>query len=133
MDGSVFEGCERYARGFRWPAWLEESLRALWSSGQTASEIAKELGITKNMVVAKARRLNLAVRRPQNANRMAPTPQKFNVTLEDWPARNQCAFPLGDLTDPGFHFCKEPTEHDGANYCSHHRRICSAAKAKVAA
>lgn len=45
--------------------WNEETisrLRALWDEGHSTAEIGRRLGITKNAVVGKAHRLNLAAR-----------------------------------------------------------------------
>ncbi|MFZ8469382.1 GcrA family cell cycle regulator, partial [Staphylococcus aureus] len=45
--------------------WSEEiivRLRALWSDGLSTAEIGRQLGISKNAVVGKAHRLNLASR-----------------------------------------------------------------------
>lgn len=48
-----------------WTADQEAQLRAKWETGASASEIAAELGsVTKNAVIGKAHRLNLARRAP---------------------------------------------------------------------
>lgn len=44
-------------------SWSPQSiadLRRHWADGKTATEIAKEMGLTRSMVLAKARRLGLA-------------------------------------------------------------------------
>ena len=52
-----------------WTAERVEELTKLWATGLSASEIGRRLGITKNAVVGKVRRLDLAMRR-------APAPPK---------------------------------------------------------
>jgi hypothetical protein len=42
-----------------WDTETEARLRMLWNGGMSASEIADKLGITKNMVISKAKRLML--------------------------------------------------------------------------
>jgi len=46
-----------------WTAERVKELTRLWATGLSASEIGRRLGITKNAVVGKVRRLNLAMRR----------------------------------------------------------------------
>lgn len=46
-------------------AWTDEmvdKLRQMWTEGKTATEIAKELGVTKNSIVGKVHRLCLTAR-----------------------------------------------------------------------
>ncbi len=45
------------ANGFEWNAERVEELTKLWATGLSASEIGRKLGITKNAVVGKVRRL----------------------------------------------------------------------------
>ena len=47
----------------QWTAERVEELTKLWATGLSASEIGRRLGITKNAVVGKVRRLDLAMRR----------------------------------------------------------------------
>ncbi|MDQ2804861.1 MAG: GcrA family cell cycle regulator, partial [Pseudomonadota bacterium] len=45
--------------------WSEDTilrLRALWEEGHSTAEIGRRLGVTKNAVVGKAHRLDLAAR-----------------------------------------------------------------------
>ncbi len=58
-----------------WTEEREETLRKLWASGVTASQIAEELGdISRNAVIAKAHRLGLQSR---------PSPVKAGVDTRD--------------------------------------------------
>jgi hypothetical protein len=50
-----------------WPDSRVRALRALWRKGIPSGAIALRLGVSKNAVVAKARRLELPMRAPQNA------------------------------------------------------------------
>ena len=45
-----------------WPPGLTRSLRALWTKGLPASAIAQRLGLTKDAVTSRARRLGLPPR-----------------------------------------------------------------------
>jgi GcrA cell cycle regulator len=66
------------ARGARrWPKAADDMLRDLWARGDTGTEIADAMGITKNSVVGRAHRLGLPARpspvglgsRPRNSAR----------------------------------------------------------------
>jgi DNA-binding CsgD family transcriptional regulator len=52
------------------PLWPDDrigALRKLWRQGLSCTEIAPRLGVSKDAVVGKARRLRLPIRVPQNA------------------------------------------------------------------
>ncbi|MXP63443.1 GcrA cell cycle regulator [Roseomonas sp. M0104] len=61
-----------------WTAEAIETLRALWAEGHSTAEIGRRMGISKNAVVGKAHRLNLAARpspiRREEAGAAAPAP-----------------------------------------------------------
>lgn len=61
-----------------WTLELENELRALWASGKPASEIAELMGngLTRNAIIGKARRLDLAHRRSPILPRMEPDERK---------------------------------------------------------
>jgi GcrA cell cycle regulator len=73
-----------------WTNEAMEQLRALWAEGHSTAEIGRRMGVTKNAVVGKAHRLNLAPRpspirreagaalapRPRPERRAAPTPPR---------------------------------------------------------
>jgi len=50
-----------------WPDSRVRALRALWRKGLPSAAIAQRLGVSKSAVAAKARRLDLPMRVPQNA------------------------------------------------------------------
>ena len=99
---------------FEWTDERVEELKKLWDSGLSASEIGRHMGITKNAVVGKVRRLDLAMRR-------APAPVKIeaNVVTLDRLSANMCSWPVGEPGDPNFRFCGEPAIH-GKPYCQPH-------------
>lgn len=53
-----------------------ETLKKMWAEGQSASQIAKELGgVTRNAVIGKVHRLGLSNRTPGKAEDEAPAPE----------------------------------------------------------
>jgi len=92
-------------------------LTKLWASGLSASEIGRRLGVTKNSVVGKVRRLNLAMRRQPTT----PKPQRKIVTLDSLKA-NMCSWPEGEPGKEDFRFCGVPAE-PGKPYCTDHCAI----------
>lgn len=116
-------------------AWTAEKiklLKKLWLKGKSTIEIGKELGISKNAVVGKVHRLELAAR---------PSPIKRTVKEKQTPAKrvikkdlkpqkitlldlklNSCRWPIGDPSDDDFHFCGADTV-TGKPYCSEHCKI----------
>jgi GcrA cell cycle regulator len=70
-------------------AWTDErieSLRKMWEAGQTASQIAEQLGgVSRNAVIGKAHRLGLQSR-PSPVKPNDPTPKATAPTAEPRPA-----------------------------------------------
>ena len=97
-----------------WTAERVEELTKLWATGLSASEIGRCLGITKNAVVGKVRRLDLAMRRAP-----APPKRKPNIVTLDRLKANQCSWPEGDPGEPDFRFCGIPAII-GKPYCEKH-------------
>lgn len=56
----------RTAGAANWPSELEDQLRLLWASGESASKIASIMGrgLTRNSIIGKAHRMHLPARRP---------------------------------------------------------------------
>ena len=79
--------------------WTEErieTLRKMWEAGQTASQIAEELGgVSRNAVIGKAHRLGLQARpspvRPNEPAAVAPAPPPEPVAAEPVPAAVEAA------------------------------------------
>ena len=132
-----------------WTPERESKLRDLWSKGHTASQIAEAIGATtRNAVIGKAHRLNLASR--TNSLR------SFNVRNKDKDEKNKeinsgrvsrkvkfksllldknfepenpksleqlddetCRWPLGHPDENDFHFCGRTSEKN-FSYCKLH-------------
>ena len=128
---------------FKWTAENETILRRLWDAGWTASQIAPEIpGTTRNAIVGKARRLNLASRAPtgwgdvrektkaaqrQREPLVIPlrpislpkaiqpeNPDRLLSLLEL--TDRTCRFPIGTPGQPDFGFCGKQTK-SGSAYC----------------
>jgi GcrA cell cycle regulator len=109
--------------------WTDErvdTLRELWGSGKSASEIAAILGdnITRNAVIGKAHRLGLSgrpspIRRKPAAPAPVPVTSGTNIlNLTD----RMCKWPIGDPREPGFHFCGRACK-TGLPYCAEHAAV----------
>ena len=109
---------------FEWTEERVEELKKLWDTGLPASEIGRRFGITKNSVVGKVRRLDLAMRR-------APAPAKIeaNVVTLDRLTANQCSWPMGEPGTEEFRFCGKQSVH-GKPYCTDHCAIAYVASSK---
>ena len=131
-----------------WTSEKVEKLKALWSKGHTASQIAEMLGdTTRNAVIGKAHRLNLEARAPSKQSSLpksrenrqiikrSPAPMsrkaKFQSILLDknFEAENPksleeltettCKWPIGHPTEEKFYFCGGKPEGDFP-YCKLH-------------
>ncbi|RDW12352.1 GcrA family cell cycle regulator, partial [Paracoccus thiocyanatus] len=64
-----------------------ETLKRMWAEGQSASQIAKELGgVTRNAVIGKVHRLGLSNRTEEGAAEPAPEPAAKPVPPAPAPA-----------------------------------------------
>ena len=132
-----------------WTSEKVEKLKELWSKGHTASQIAEMLGdTTRNAVIGKAHRLNLAARAPskqhsnlskskedKQTNRRSNTPMsrkaKFQSILLDKNfepenpksleelTESTCKWPIGHPNEEKFYFCGRKPEGDFP-YCRLH-------------
>ena len=136
---------------FDWTEAAHDRLRALWAEGHSTAAIGRIMGVSKNAIVGKRKRLGLEER---------PSPIK-RLGLEERPARpvpvvttlpplasvgavvvraapagsvgpvlrrvgkrgSPCDFPIGDPRKPGFRFCEAPSAV-GSNYCPEHHAVC---------
>jgi GcrA cell cycle regulator len=115
-------------------SWTDERvnlLKTMWAEGNTASQIAKALDITRNAVIGKAHRLGLSGRpspiRPPDAPAAPAAPvrakpkkkeDRKGVGLLELTER-MCRWPFGDPRDKDFHFCGKPAI-PGRTYCGDH-------------
>ena len=128
----------------KWTAENEAILRRLWDAGWTASQIAVEMpGTTRNAIVGKARRLNLATRTPNGwgnvrqktkAARREHKPLVIPLRPIALPTKTAepensdrllslieltdrtCRFPIGTPGQSDFGFCGKPVK-SGSAYC----------------
>jgi GcrA cell cycle regulator len=106
-------------------SWTDErvaELQRLWIAGHSAAVIGRQLGVSKNAVIGKAHRMNLANRPSPIKKCETPAPEmtKPVVVPETRASRGpQCRWPFGDPGDPGFHFC-EAQAMPGKPYCAEH-------------
>ena len=95
-------------------SWTDERvelLKKMWGEGQSASQIAKELGgVTRNAVIGKVHRLGLSNRtggaapapaaaataKPETKDKAAPKPEPSPETEEDDGPRTEAARPVAD-------------------------------------
>ena len=123
-------------RSDEWKPEKVKELIALWDTGLSCAKIGEKMGITKNAVVGKARRLKLRSRqmpliRMHSRSRKRSTkrsPEKKiiarpkNMPLVPLPdLGNGCAWPYGDPQDDDFGFCGQ--KKDGkTSYCAEHNK-----------
>ena len=105
-------------------------LKKLWLKGKSTIEIGKELGMSKNAVVGKVHRLELAARpspikknqkQGEQKQKQAAQIKQSKVSLMDLKL-NSCRWPIGDPKDEDFHFCGADTV-TGKPYCAEHCKI----------
>ena len=122
-------------------------LKQLWGKGNTAAQIASIIGgVTRNAVIGKAYRLNLAVKTVQKKNNFNQVSQdqenapqlerktrksRFNSLLLDknFEPENPksleqlhdeiCRWPIGHPNEPDFYFCGRKSMKD-FSYCKLH-------------
>ena len=122
-------------------------LKQLWGKGNTASQIASIIGeVTRNAVIGKAYRLNLAAKSIQKKNNFnqvsqhqenAPQPERktrksrFKSLLLDKSFEPEnpksleelhdkiCRWPIGHPNEPDFYFCGRKSMKD-FSYCKLH-------------
>ena len=130
-----------------WTPEKVDKLKQLWGKGNTASQIASIIGeVTRNAVIGKAYRLNLAAKSIQKKNNFnqvsqhqenAPQPEtktrrsKFKSLLLDKSFEPEnpksleelhdeiCRWPIGHPNEPDFYFCGRKSMND-FSYCKLH-------------
>ncbi len=105
-----------------WTPERTAALITLWNDGVCASEIGRRLGVTKNAVIGKAFRLQLAKRRQAPSSASAPAPaDETGVIRLDRLGANMCSWPMPSQESGDYHFCGAPTV-PGKPYCVAHCR-----------
>lgn len=105
-----------------WTPERTAALITLWNDGVCASEIGRRLGITKNAVIGKAFRLQLAKRRPSSSSASSAAPvDDTGIIRLDRLGANMCSWPMPSPENGDYHFCGAPTE-PGKPYCAAHCR-----------
>ncbi len=110
--------------------WTEEKIRRLkdmWDAGDSASAIGRELGVTKNSVIGKSRRLGLPARpspivkakTPKSSSRKAGSREKARISDVFLLDHNMCRWPFGNPDEKGFYFCCKAVA-PGKPYCEEH-------------
>lgn len=116
----------------RWTYELTEALRKHWKAGESAMQIGKALGVTKNAVVGKAHRIGLKAR-PSPIKRAARPPVRHGLEGENLlelspipplPQRtpsgdSPCLWPIGHPGEADFSYCAKGAV-PGKPYCFKH-------------
>jgi GcrA cell cycle regulator len=114
------------------PFWAEHDaeLRRYAEQGLTTKAAAEALGVTKNAVIGRARRVGIVWARQPMGGRAK---RRIEMQQRSWnfPPPGMCVYPLGHPTEPGFHFCSMPVER-GA-YCGEHHAKCYIPASKTSA
>jgi GcrA cell cycle regulator len=131
-------------------AWTDEQrdrAKALWQEGLSGREIARAIGggKSRNAVIGLAHRQGWASRSTQPRTPLPPReprpprisarkelpvePLKEPLLLDGQPVTiltlkldRMCAFPIGDPTEPSFHFCANKQKR-GSIYCDPHHSL----------
>lgn len=120
------------------------ALKKLWLEGQSATQVAKQLGggVTRNAVIAKVHRLGLSGRpepsmparaslssfRPPDLKRVAaqpvvppaPPPVVPGTVVVSTLGAHMCKWPIGDPSTTEFSFCGRSTDFI---YCLEHAKV----------
>lgn len=133
---------------------FDEELRRLKEQGMTYNDIAKELGVSKGVVIGRANRLGLlghepkrafaVLERPQDAppirepdavpeapappEERPPDPEPLRATAKRLPRGEGCAYIAGPAPFSDASFCGQPRRRgaEGPNspYCADHHTRC---------
>lgn len=109
--------CHIYAQKERSPFWRDndDTLISLFETGIAMSNIAREIGTTKNAVVGRLKTLDrIGERRPK--------PKMSNTRQSDpFPASGHCLYARGRA--PNYNWCGERVA-PGSSYCPEHHKVC---------
>src|SRR5512132_4288266 len=108
-----------------WTPERAAALIALWNKGVCASEIGRQLCVTKNAVIGKAFRLQLSKRRLSSPTQ---ADDQSVIRLERLGV-GMCSWPLGATNEDGFHVCGAAAIR-GKPYCPMHCKLAHLPSAK---
>ena len=95
-----------------WPPDKEKQFIAMLDSGYSRSQAGRELGVSRNAAIVKARRMGWE----------PPPPEKpRGIMLADLQPHD-CRYPYGDRTP--YSFCGNRTQ-EGSSYCRSHHKLCN--------
>lgn len=111
-----------------WSSEMENDLRRLWDEGVSVTQIGLRLGMPRNAIAGKARRLNLAYRKVHE-NFARPVVPRV-VSVPDWTG---CRWPMwGHKARPGDEgygvVCGHEIER--GSYCAEHRAMAYRTKSE---
>ena len=126
---------------FDWTAEKDAELTRHWEMGLSGTEIGALMGVSKNAVVGRARRINLPMRKASKAERNQRAelvarraaaehfdPRNGQKYIGVFPPNGFCLYGIGNPKEEGFRFCGEPVARNAAGiakpYCAAHARIC---------
>jgi GcrA cell cycle regulator len=101
--------------------WNEERVDHLaqaWDEGNSAAEIAEELGCSRSAVIGKLSRLGLLEPAPRPPSAARARYERIVAAFDD--RQDGCAWPIGDPSQPGFRFCGADRPYIDASYCHQH-------------
>lgn len=110
--------------------WREHDaeLLDLAADGKTTTEAAAALGVSKNAIIGRARRIGIVWALWPNG---VPQPNaKARPPAIEFPRAGHCVFPIGDPNKPHFRFCGERVAEIGQPYCHEHRAVCYRVQAR---
>ena len=118
-----------------WTDEKTEQLKAMWAEGASASAIGREIGVSKNSVIGKARRLSLEARpspivRVKKKKPRVPKPkvrERARISDVIQLTSQMCRWPFGNPDEEDFYFCGR-TVALGKPYCEEHCSIAYVAK-----
>ncbi len=104
----------------------DADLRRLVAEGKTSGQVAREMGVSRNTVIGRARRLGLSwslSARGGRARLTGPIQPPPPLLPTPFPPPQSCLYPHGDPGDPGFGFCGDEVVEFGHPYCAEHKNI----------
>ena len=118
-----------------WTDEMTRQLKDLWAEGISASAIGREIGVSKNSVIGKSRRLGLEARPSpivpagkKNPRTARPKPrEKARISDVIQLTSQMCRWPFGNPDEDDFYFCGKSVV-PGKPYCEEHCAIAYVAK-----